>query len=121
MSKFTRSFVYAANGLKLCLLKEANFRIHIFLSVITIALSILLNINAVEWMIILFCMAFVLSMEMINTAIEQLCNVVHKEDHPGIKIVKDVSAGAVLVSAILAAICGAVIFIPKILSFIPSN
>ncbi len=120
MSRFTRSFVYAFNGLKLCVLKEANFRIHIACSVLAIVLAILLGLTAVEWMIVLLCIGFVLSMEIINTAIEQVCNFVHRDIHPSMKVVKDIAAGAVLASAIIAVICGAIIFLPKIFSIIQS-
>ena len=57
----------------------------------------------------------VLALELINTAIENLCNIISKDFHPVIKIVKDTAAGAVLVSAIGSAIAGAVIFIPLII------
>jgi diacylglycerol kinase len=59
-------------------------------------------------------------MEMLNTAIEKLCDVVHKEIHPGIKKVKDIAAGAVLIAAFCSVITGAVIFLPKIIHFIKS-
>ena len=60
----------------------------------------------------------VLSLEMINTAIERICNIVHKEPHPGIKIIKDLAAGAVLLAAFVAAICGTIIFLPKIIIYL---
>ena len=60
------------------------------------------------------------NMEMLNTAIEQLCDVVTKDIHPGIKITKDIAAGAVVVAAVASAICGTIIFLPKIILFIKS-
>ncbi len=115
MKSFIRSFAYALNGLKNCLLKETNFKIHIFCFLLVITCSWYFKISAIEWICVLLSSALVMSMEMLNTAVEKLCNVVHKEMHPGIKIIKDIAAGAVLLSAIIAAICGAIIFIPKIL------
>ena len=56
-------------------------------------------------------------MEMINTAIEKLCDVVHLEQHPLIKKVKDIAAGAVLVSAVFSLITAAIIFLPKIITY----
>ena len=120
MSRLIKSFVFAWEGLKICLLKGANFRIHILCSVIVVIASLYFNISPFEWLTVLICIGFVLCMEMINTAIEELCNVVHKEIHPGIKITKDIAAGAVLLSAVVAAICAAVIFIPKVLLLIKS-
>ena len=115
-----KSFGYALSGLRICILEGANFRIHIFCTVLVFIAGLYFNISYTEWLIILICTGFVLCMEMINTAIEQLCNVVHKEFHPGIKITKDIAAGAVLLSAVIAAICGAIIFIPKIFLLIKS-
>lgn len=114
MSKLIKSFGYALSGVRKCMLEGTNFRIHIFCSVLVFIAGLYLNISRTEWLIVLICTGFVLCMEMINTAIEQLCNVVHKEIHPGIKITKDIAAGAVLLSAVIAAICAAIIFIPKI-------
>ncbi len=120
MSKLVRSFSYAFNGIKTCFVKEANFRIHVFIGVIVVIAGIYFNISAVEWILVLICMMFVFVMEMINSALEKLCDVVHKEIHPGIKITKDIAAGAVLLSAIFASICGAIIFFPKIILIIKS-
>ena len=114
MSRLIRSFGYALSGLRISILEGANFRIHIFCSVLVFIAGLYFNISYAEWLIVLICAGFVLCMEMINTAIEHLCNVVHKEIHPGIKITKDIAAGAVLLSAVIAAICGGIIFIPKI-------
>lgn len=120
MSRLIWSFVFALNGIKKSVLKEPNFRIHIFCTILVIIAGYYFNISSVEWMLVLLCTALMLSMEMINTAIEKLCNVVHREIHPGIKLTKDIAAGAVLVSAIIAAICGGIIFIPKIILLIKS-
>ena len=87
--KLIKSFKYAWNGIKSCFISEPNFRIHSFLTIVILIFSIFLNISAMEWIAVGVCIAFVLAMEMINTAIEKLCNVVHKDVHPGIKKVKD--------------------------------
>jgi diacylglycerol kinase len=118
--KLIRSFAYALNGLRICFATEQNFRIHILFTIIAIAISILLDISAIEWIAIGFCVAFVIAMEMLNTAIEKLCDVVHKDIHPGIKKVKDIAAGAVLVSAIFSLITGLIIFLPKIIMYLKS-
>ena len=73
-----------------------------------------------EWIAIGFCIAFVIAMEMLNTALEKLCDVVHQEVHPGIKKVKDIAAGAVLISAIFSLITGLIIFLPKIIMYFKS-
>lgn len=116
--KLFKSFVFACNGLKICFLSETNFKIHIFLAAVAILLSIVFNISTTEWLVIIFCIALVISMEMLNTAIEILCDVVTKDIQPAIKKVKDIAAGAVLLSAIASFIIGGIIFLPKIILFI---
>lgn len=118
MIKVARSFSFACCGIKTCFIKEINFKIHLCFTAIAVLLGICLHIAAIEWLIILMCIGLVLSLEMINTALEHLCNIVSNDYHAGIKIIKDISAGAVLISAFITAICGAVIFIPKIIPYI---
>ena len=112
--KLIKSFTYAWAGIKACFKSESNFRIHVVAAIVTIAVSMLLHISATEWIAVCFCIAFVIVMEMMNTAIEKLCDVVHAEKHPVIKKVKDIAAGAVLVSAVFSLITAAIIFLPKI-------
>jgi diacylglycerol kinase len=116
--KLIKSFAFALAGIKLCFRYEANFRIHAALTIVALLLSIVFKISAIEWIAICFCIAFVITMEMLNTAIEKLCDVVHKEIHPIIKKVKDIAAGAVLVSAIFSLITGCIIFLPKIIMYL---
>jgi len=118
--KILRSFAYAWAGIRSCSSSEANFKIHILFALAAIILGFLLNISPNEWIAIIICIAFVLAMEMINTAIEKLCDVVQQDIHPGIKKVKDITAGAVLVAAIGSFFIGTVIFLPKIILFIKS-
>ncbi|MEO8772297.1 MAG: diacylglycerol kinase family protein [Ferruginibacter sp.] len=118
MATFSKSVGFALNGIKQCFKRELHFKVHTVFTILAIAAGFLFSINKTEWIIISICIAAVLTAELINTAIEELCNIVYKEDHPGIKLVKDLAAGAVLIMAIAAAISGAVIFIPKIILFI---
>jgi diacylglycerol kinase len=114
MVRLAKSFRYAALGLKYCIQKEKNFQLHCIAAGIAIILGIAFNLSGMEWIIIIICIALVLALEMFNTAIEHLCNVVQPDVHPLVKVIKDVSAGAVLLMAIMAAICGAIIFLPKL-------
>ena len=116
MMKLIKSFTYAWAGIKACFKSESNFRIHIIAAITAVVFSLLLNISATEWIAILFCIAFVIVMEMINTAIEKLCDVVYLEQHQVIKKVKDIAAGAVLVSAVFSLMTAAIIFLPKIIT-----
>jgi len=116
--KLLRSFAFAFNGIKICFDSETNFKIHVLLTVVIILFGIGFHISAGEWLAILFCIAFVVAMEMMNTAVEKLCDIVHLDIHPGIKLVKDISAGAVLVSAIISFVISCIIFLPKIIHLI---
>ena len=117
MMKLIKSFTYAWAGIKSCFKSESNFKIHIIAAITAVVFSLLLKVSAPEWIAILFCVAFVIAMEMVNTAIEKLCDVVHTEPHRVIKTVKDITAGAVLISAIFSLITAAVIFLPKIITY----
>ena len=119
--RLIKSFGYAIKGILHCIKNEQNFKLHIIASFAAIALAIVLHCTAMEWIFILLCIAMVMSLEMVNTAIERLCNMQQTSFHPQIKIIKDVAAGAVLISAIVAAICGLIIFLPKIILLFQTN
>ena len=112
--RFFKSLNYAWQGIRYCLRFEKNFRIQATVVLITVVCGILFRINFIEWIIIIFCWAFVLAIEIINTAIEKLSDIVDASIHPVIKQVKDLSAGAVLLASIMSFIIGCIIFLPKI-------
>lgn len=114
MKSFLLSFVYAGRGIGHCIKKERNFIIHCIAAVLVIAAGLAFNISNTEWMIVLLNIAAVLALEMLNTAIERICNLVSPQHNPFVKIIKDVSAGSVLIMALAALICACIIFIPKI-------
>ena len=112
--KLIRSFGYALDGLKYCFKTQLNFRIHLAVMLFVIAFGVFFNITTTEWIAVIFCGMLVLVLEMVNTAIEYLCDTVTKEIHPAVKIIKDVSAAAVLLAAAGSVIIGLIIFLPKI-------
>ena len=112
--KILKSFAFAFNGLKICFSNETNFKVHILLVVIAMLFGIGFTISGTEWLAIFFCIALVLSMEMVNTAIEKLCDMVQVDFHPAIKKIKDIAAGAALVTATCSVLVAAIIFVPKI-------
>ena len=109
-----KSFGWAFNGLKDCILHEKNFRIQYILALLVVIAGIFFSLSPTEWMIILLSFAMVLSFEIINSAIEKLCDLVSPDFNLTIKKVKDMSASAVLLSAIISFIIGCIIFLPKI-------
>ncbi len=85
---------------------------------LVIAAGLVLHLSVTEWCICLVLFGLILSLELVNTAVESVVDLVTEERKPLAKVAKDTAAGAVLISAIMAAIIGCVIFVPKILDFI---
>ena len=112
---FSRAIGNALNGLYHFFLHEKNGQRQFAVAVLIIASAISYHISATEWLCILMCIGAVLCLEMINSCIEKLCDVVQEEYHPLIKIIKDVSAGAVLFASFISVITGCIIFLPKII------
>lgn len=108
------SFYYAGEGLIHCLKHERNIRIHLTMGVIALILGFCLGINHYEFLVLLLLIGAVIVSEMINTAIENVVDLVTSEFHPLAKIVKDITAGAVMFSCIIAVCIGLIIFIPHI-------
>ncbi len=109
-----KAFVHAFNGLIHFFANDRNGRIHLAVAVWVTVAGIYFNIAVMEWMILLLCIALVIGMEMLNHALENICDAVQTTHHPLIKTAKDVGAAAVLCSAIASAIIGLLLFVPKI-------
>ena len=117
MHGFLKGFVYAYNGLVVFFRHERNGRIQLAIAIVVVLLGAGLDITNTEWIAMLICIAAVLSLEMMNSAIEKICNLVHPTYHPSIKTIKDMAAAAVLFASVVSTIIGAIIFLPKILHF----
>lgn len=109
MHPFFKSFSYAIKGIQLSL-KERNKKVLIACAFATIILGFVFKITITEWFIILICIGIVLSLEMINTAIERLVDIVEPDHNPKAGAIKDLAAGAVLVFSVISAIIGIMIF-----------
>jgi diacylglycerol kinase len=112
---FFKSFDYAGQGLKSSLKTEPNLRIHFFATIITILAAIILRFSLTKFAILILTISFVITLELINTVIEEIMNIVSPQISPSAKLVKDVSAATVLVGAIGSAIIGVLLFLPDIL------
>ena len=108
------SFSYAAAGLRALMRTEHNAWLHALLTLAAALMGVLFSITAIEWMLLVIVMGGVWVAELFNTALEKAMDLISKEVHPGIKLVKDLAAAAVLVAALVALAVGALIFIPKI-------
>jgi len=113
-----KSVVYAAIGISYFFRSERNARIQLAVSAITITAGVLLHLDKTEWIMVFVCIAMVFALEMLNTAIEEMCDLLTTDFHPAIKVIKDLSAGAVATVSIGSIAAGLIIFLPKILETI---
>ena len=116
VSRF-KSFTHAWSGIKELLRTEHNIWVHLFLTVIAVILGLIFNIALGEWTALIICMTIVWTAEIFNTCIEKLLDFISTDRHPQIKNIKDMAAAAVLIASWAAVIVGAIIFIPKILTW----
>ena len=113
-----KSFGYAFEGIFTGIKKERNMKIHCLAMLCVVAAGLLLRISISEWCLCLVLFGLILSLELVNTAVEAVVDLVTEEKRPLAKLAKDTAAGAVLIAAIMAAGAGLLIFVPKILAFI---
>lgn len=109
-----RSFVFAGRGIWLLLRTEGNFQVHFSALVFILIAGYFFGLTGTEWCLQLLAAALVFGMEIFNTAIEKLCDFVHPDREDRIGVIKDISAAAVLWSAITAVVIAAIIYVPKI-------
>lgn len=113
-----KSFTHAFRGIAILVKSTHNFWIHIFLGIIAIVFGFLFKIAGNEWCLIILAIGTVFTAEAFNTAIEIDIDLTSPNYHPYARDTKDVAAGAVLISAIVAVIVGIIVFLPKILLII---
>ncbi|MBS1510588.1 MAG: diacylglycerol kinase family protein [Bacteroidetes bacterium] len=114
------AFKYAWRGITTCLKNEIHFRIHCCAALLVGLMGYFLKLSPLEWAAVIICIAFVLTAELLNSALERLCNMIEPSQHPIIKMIKDMAAGAVLIAASGSVVVALFIFLPKIISFIHS-
>lgn len=102
------------NGFREALKTQRNLRIHVVAAFIAVTLGIWLHITRLEWAAILGCIGLVMSMELINSALEMLLDKLHPERDPMIGKAKDIAAAAVLVAAICSLLVGFAVFYVRI-------
>ncbi len=110
------SFKYAGEGLFYAIRTQRNFRIHLVMAVIVVAMGARLRLPGTSWAILVSMIGLVLVTEMINTAAEALVDLASPDYHPLAKLVKDVAAGAVLVIALTSVVVGLIILGPPLLA-----
>lgn len=118
MLSLLKKFWDALRGIKVALLEESSFQLQIIAAVFVLALGLFLTITKTELIILIFTIALVLGLELANSVVERIFDIVKKEHHPKIKDAKDIMAAAVTISAIAAFIIGILIFLPYLSSLI---
>ena len=109
-----KSIGYAFKGAVLLLKTEASIKIQFVIALLLTAAGFYFKISITEWIIQLLSIGLVMSIEGVNTAIEEIADFMHPEHHPKIGLIKDVAAGAVFIASVFTTIIGFIIYLPKI-------
>lgn len=112
------SFKHALDGVIYTFKTQPNFKVHLFFAILATLAGFYFRISRAEWSVIIFIIGLVLVAEMINTSIEAVVDLHTEQYHDLAKVAKDVSAGMVLITALMAVITGILIFLPYLLALI---
>lgn len=117
LKRLIDSFNYAVNGIIATIKMERNMKLHYTIALIVLILSLMLNFTKMEFLILIFAITLVLVSELFNTAIEKTVDMITLEYHPYARVIKDISAGAVLVASINSVIVGYLLFFDRLNPF----
>jgi diacylglycerol kinase len=106
------AFAYAIAGISEAWRNEAHLRIHAAATTLVIVSGLHFNITALEWVAVTICCGLVVILELINTAIEKLCDLVVHGQNPVVRYIKDISSASVMLACIVSVIVGAIVFVP---------
>ena len=108
-------FIYALHGMIQVFYREKSLQIHLVIALLVILGGVLMDITREEWALVFLCIGMVWVAEIFNSAIEKLCDLKEPHFHPQVKFIKDVSAAAVLIAAIVSVMVGLIVFVPHFL------
>lgn len=111
MKKISKSFSYASQGIIQAFKTERNLRVHFTITVFILALGLLLGVTELEMLVLFLTITLVIIMELLNTALEEIVDLISPNYSEKAKIAKNVAAGAVLAAAINSVIVGLLIFV----------
>jgi len=114
LKKLAKSFHYAFRGVITLLKNEQNARIHATVTIIVGILAFVLEVTRVEAAILFMAVIMVFALEIMNTAVEKVCNLISIKENLKIAYIKDGTAGAVLITAVIATVVAILIFLPHI-------
>ena len=106
---------YSLNGIKVYIQDGKSFIIYTFCALLEIICGFIFKVNGLEWILIISMLGIILSVEVLNTAIENVCDALTKEYNPYIKAAKDCGSGATFIMFIVMCFLNIIIFVPKIM------
>lgn len=112
ISRILYSFKMAFVGIYAAFRSERNIKIQSCVFVLVVLCGICFKISSLEWAVILLSSAFVFCTELLNTALENICDFIEPQNNQKIKNIKDIAAGAVLIASLLSLVIGLIILIP---------
>jgi diacylglycerol kinase len=115
IKKYLNSFSYALAGISYAFRSQFNMRFHSIAAVVVFLMSFLFQLSITEWCVIVFCIGSVIAAELINTSIESTVDLVSPGYHEKAGHAKDLASAAVLITCIMSAVIGSIVFIPKII------
>lgn len=115
-----KSYLFAFRGLKDALSLWSNLRIEVCIGLMVIVSGLFFGVSSMEWLFLITAIFLVVSLELLNTAVEVILDFLKKEHHEDIRLAKDIAAAAVLVCAFGALIIGLIIFLPRLINLIRS-
>ncbi|MFC1787856.1 diacylglycerol kinase family protein [Patescibacteria group bacterium] len=111
-SRLQKSFKYAFQGVGLVFKHEQSFRIQVMVAIAVLLASVFLRISTFEFIIVVLLMGSVMILELINSIFERIVDTFKPRIHPAVRDIKDIMAATVLISSVVAAILGIIIFFP---------
>lgn len=118
--RLSSSLKYAFDGLKYAYKNEQSMTVHIVVTILVIMFGFIFEISSYEWIIVVLCIGIMMCVELVNTSIEAVVDLVTKKYDEKAKIAKDVAAAVSVMFSITSIIVGLIIFAPKIINFIRS-
>jgi diacylglycerol kinase (ATP) len=109
-----KSVGFAFKGAYFLLKTEASIQVQFGIFIMLTVFGFYFNISTAEWLFQFLAIGMVMSIEGINTAVEEIADFIHPEKHKKIGLIKDIGAGAVFIASVFAIIIGLIIYIPKI-------
>jgi len=116
LKQFARSLTHAISGLSYALRYEKNFQNEVIVMILVFIAMIHYRVTPSEMIVLFLVIMGVLVMELLNTVMERIADILKPRVHPYVRVIKDLMAASVLVSSLLAVIIGLIIFIPHVMA-----